>query len=98
MASISGHDQVRLFLFDQAAQCGTIGHRNDVGAMSDLMAGRVFVAVDGNHFDAQALQRDDHFLAEFAGTEQHDAQGGGGERGADFHGLPRRSMEKVGRI
>jgi hypothetical protein len=33
------HDQVRFFLLDQSAQRGAIGHRDDVGAMGDLMAG-----------------------------------------------------------
>ena len=32
-------------------------------AMRDLMAGRVFVAIDGDHLNAKTLQRDDHFLA-----------------------------------
>jgi PAS domain S-box-containing protein len=36
------------------------------------------VAVDGDRLDAQALQRDQHLLAEFAGAEQHHA---GGVRG-----------------
>ena len=80
---------MRLFLLDQLAQRGAVGHRNDVGAMGDLMAGGVCVAVDGDDFDAEPLQRDDDFLAEFAGAEQHDAQGGGGKRGADLHGVLR---------
>jgi hypothetical protein len=58
-----------------------------MGAMGNLMAGSVFVTVDSDYFDPQALQGDDHFLAEFAGTEQHDAGGRGGERGADLHGV-----------
>ena len=49
-----------------------------VGAVGDLVAGGVGVAVDGDDFDAQPLQGDDHFLAEFAGAEQHDAQGARG--------------------
>ena len=68
---------MRLFLFDELAQGGAIGHRDDVGAMGDLVARGIGVAVDGDDFDAQSLQGDDHFLAEFAGAEQHDAQGAG---------------------
>jgi hypothetical protein len=44
-----------------------------------LLAGRVLVAVDGDGFHAQALQRDQHFLAELAGAQQHDFGGGRGE-------------------
>ena len=53
--------------------------------MGDLVAGGVRVAIHGNRFHAQALQGDEDFLAEFAGAEQHHAQGGGGKRGAEFH-------------
>ncbi len=49
------HDQMRPFLLDQLAQRGAVGHRNDVGAMGDLMAGGVGVAVDGDDFDARAV-------------------------------------------
>ena len=66
-------------------QGGPVGHRNDVGTVGDLMARCVLIAVDGDHFDAEALQGDDHFLAEFAVAEKHDAQGAGGKRGANFH-------------
>ena len=82
-----GHDQLRLFAFHKFAQCNAVGHRNNVGAVSDLMAGCILIAVDGNDFDAQALQRNDHFLAKFAGAEEHDTGGGGGKRGADLHGI-----------
>lgn len=75
-----GHDQVRLLGLDQRAQRGRVGHVDHVRAMRDLVAGRVRVAIDGDHFDAEALQRDDDFLAEFAGAQQHDARGGGRER------------------
>ena len=53
--------------------------------MGNLMAGSVFVAVYSNDLDAEALQRDDDLLAEFAGAQQHDAQRSRGKRGADFH-------------
>ena len=74
------HDDVGPLLLDQPLQRGGIGHRDHVRAMRDLVARRVGVAVDGDRFHAQALQRDDDFLAEFAAAQQHDA-GGGGESG-----------------
>jgi hypothetical protein len=55
-----------------------------MGAMRHLMAGGVFVTVDGDHLHAQPLQRNDHFLAEFAGAEQHDALGSWGKAGCRF--------------
>ncbi len=80
-----GHDDVRPLLLDQALQRGGVGHRDHVRAVRDLVARRVRVAVDGDGFHAQALQRDDDFLAEFAAAEQHDAGGGRGQRCADVH-------------
>ena len=67
---------MRLFLFDQAAQCLCISHIDDVGAVSNLVTGRVHIAVDGNHLGAQALQGDDDFLTQFARTQQHDTGSG----------------------
>ena len=55
--------------------------------MRDLMTRRVRVAVDGDHLDAEALQRDDHFLAELAAAEEHHPGGGRGERSTDVHGV-----------
>jgi len=49
------------------------------------MAGRVGVAVDRDHLDAEPLQRDDHFLAELAGAQQHHAQRARRQGGAQFH-------------
>ncbi len=88
------HDQMRPFLLDQRAQRGAVGHVDDMRAMRHLMAGRIGVAVHRDDFDAQALQGDDDFLAEFAAAEQHDA-GGGGESGVPMtHGsLPDAAAE-----
>jgi hypothetical protein len=51
----------------------------------DLLAGRIVIAIDRDGLDAQALQRNQHFLAQFAGAEQHDFGGvrrqGGSEGG-----------------
>ena len=80
-----GHDDVRPFLLDQALQRGGVGHRDHVGAMRDLVARRVGVAVDGDGLHAEALQRDDDFLAEFAAAQQHDARRGRREGCADVH-------------
>ena len=73
------HDQIRFFLLDERGERVAVGHVDHVEAVRDLVARRVRVAVDGDHFDAEALQRNDHFLAELAGTEQHDFGGGRGE-------------------
>jgi hypothetical protein len=45
-----GHDQVRLLLFDQRGQRRAVGHVDHVGAVRDLVAGRIGVAVDCDHF------------------------------------------------
>ena len=49
----------------------------------NLLAGGVVVAVHGDGLHAQALQRDQHLLAELACAEQHDLGGMGRERGAE---------------
>ena len=82
-----GDDEMRAFLLDQPAQRGPVGHRDHVRAVRDLMARRVRVAVDGDHFDAETLQRDDHFLAELAAAQQHHLGRGGGKRRADGKGM-----------
>ena len=80
------HDHVRPLLLDEPAQRCGIRHVDDVGAMRDLVARRVGVAVDGDRLHPEALERDDDFLAELPAAEQHDAGGGRGQRGADGHG------------
>ncbi len=74
---------MRLLLLDERAQRDAVGHVDHVRAMRDLVARRVRVAVDGDHFDAEPLQRDDDFLAQFASAEQHDARCGCRQRRAD---------------
>ena len=90
-----GHDQMRFFLFDQRTQRLGVGHVDDVGAVRHLLAGGIGIAVDGDHFHAQALQRDDDFLAEFACAEQHDPGGGWRERRAEFHAINPDGMEDL---
>ena len=48
-----GNDEVRTFLLDQPAQRGSVGHRDHVRAVRDLMARRVRVAIHGDHLDAR---------------------------------------------
>ena len=76
---------MRFLRLDQCAQGLAVAHVDDVGAVRDLMARRVLIAVDRDDFDAQPLQGDDDLLAEFARAQQHDAGGGRGERGAETH-------------
>ena len=83
IASISGTTRCGRSCSISRRSARRVGHRDDVRAVRDLMAGRVRVAVDGDGLDAESLQRDDHFLAELAAAEQHHAGGGRGERGAE---------------
>uniref|UniRef100_UPI00311F758F hypothetical protein n=1 Tax=Thauera sp. SDU_THAU2 TaxID=3136633 RepID=UPI00311F758F len=83
MASISGTTR-RLpepspLDLDQRLELGRVAHGDGARMVRHLLAGCVVVAVDGDGFHAQALQRDDHFLAEFAAAQQHDAGGRGGQ-------------------
>ena len=77
------HDDVGPFGLDQRLQLLRIAHRDRARVVCDLLTRRVFVAVHRNRLDAEPLQRDQHFLAEFAGAEQHDARGAGGKRRAE---------------
>ena len=77
------HDQVRPFALDDCAQRCAVEHVDDVRAMRDLHRRRVRVAIDRDHFAAEALQLDRDFLAELAGAEQHDARAGRRQRGTD---------------
>ena len=66
------HDQVGLFQFDHPAQRLAVEHVDHMGAMRDLHGGGVGVAVHRDHFDAEALQLDGDFLAEFTrAAQQH---------------------------
>nr|GEU28566.1 hypothetical protein [Tanacetum cinerariifolium] len=77
------HDQVGLLAVDQRGQRRAVGHVDDVGAVRNLVARRIRITVDGNHFHTQALQGDDDFLAQLARAEQHDTGGGRGQGGAE---------------
>ena len=80
-------NQVRPFALDQLAQRLRVGHVHHVRAVCHLMAGRIRIAVHGDHLDAETLQRDDDLFAQFAGTEQHNSRSGRAEWGSDAHNL-----------
>ena len=50
------------------------------------MARSVRITIDRNHFDAEPLEGDDHFFAEFPGAEQHHLGGARGQWSADTVG------------
>ncbi len=52
----------------------------------DLHGGGIGIGVDRDDLDPEALQLDDHLLAEFPGAEHHDLGGGCGEGSADGRG------------
>jgi len=66
---------MRLFRLDDPAQGGTVGHGDDMGAMRHLLRRGVGITVDGDHLDAEALQRDRDLLAKLSRAEQHDSRG-----------------------
>jgi hypothetical protein len=67
MASISGTTRSGFLGLDQRAQLRRVAHGDGAGVVRHLLAGGVVVAVHRDGFHAQALQRDQHFLAQFAG-------------------------------
>ena len=85
-----GHDQMRPFGLHQRAQGLGIGHVDDMGAVGDLLGGRIGIAVDGDHLDAVALQLDGDFLAELARAQEHDPGRGWRKRSSDGHGTSQR--------
>ncbi len=78
-----GHHELRLLGLDQRLQLRGVAHDDGARMVGHLLAGRVLVAVHGDGLDAQALQGDQHLLAEFAGAEEHHAGCRGGEGGAE---------------
>ncbi len=69
-------DKVRFFKLDDSAQGNTVKHVDHMAAMSDLHRRRVLVTVNSDHFNAQALQFDHDFLAQFAAAaEQYASRG-----------------------
>ena len=72
-----GHHDGGPFGLDQGFELRGVAHQNGTRVVGHLLAGRVVVTVDGHGFHAQALQRDQHFFAQFAAAEQHDFGGAG---------------------
>jgi len=66
MALDFGHDQMRLFLLDQGLELGRIAHGDGAGMVGHLLAGGVFITVNGHRLHAQTLQRNQDLLAQFA--------------------------------
>ncbi|VDC50576.1 hypothetical protein BREV_BREV_02064 [Brevundimonas mediterranea] len=92
-----GHDDVRGLGQDDAVQHLGVGHRDDVTAMRDLHGGGVGIAINGDHLDAEPLKLNGDLLAQFARAEEHDADGGVGEGGAEIHRLLQRPFSPCGR-
>ena len=78
-----GHHQVRALGFDQRLELGRVAHGDGARVVGHLLAGGVVVAVYRNGFHAQALQRDQHFLAQLPRAEQHDFGGVGRQGGSE---------------
>jgi hypothetical protein len=76
-------DQCRFLAQHEFAQRRRIQHVEHVRAMRHLHRRCVPVAIRGDHLDAESLQFDRDFLAEFASAEHEHARAGGRERGAD---------------
>jgi hypothetical protein len=91
-----GHHQRGLLGLDQRLELRRVAHGDGARVVRHLLAGRVLVAVDRDGLHAQALQGDQHLLAEFTGAEQHHAGGGGGKGGAEG-GHGRKSKRKTGK-
>ena len=70
------YDQIRLFQFDQGAQCLAIGHIDHMSPVRNLMSRCIRITIHRDRFDPQTLQGDDHFFAQLAAAQQHDASGG----------------------
>ena len=78
-----GHHQVRALGFDQRLELGRVAHGDGARVVGHLLAGGVVVAVYRNGFHAQALQCDQHLLAQLPRAEQHDFGGVGRQGGSE---------------
>ena len=68
--------------FDQAFELFRVAHGDGARVVRHLLARGVVVAVDRNGFNPQALQRDQHLLAQLSRAQQHDFGGLRGQRGS----------------
>ena len=67
------HNDVRALGFDQRAQGDGIGHVDDMRTVRDLVTRGTFVTVHCNGLDAESLQGDQNFLAQFPSAQQQHA-------------------------
>ena len=88
-----GHNQIGLLGFDQGLELRRIAHGDGARMVGHLLAGGMVIAVDRNGLHAQALQGDQHFLAQLAAAQQHDFGGVGGEGGSEG-GHSKRQIQK----
>ena len=77
-------DEIRLFLFNDLAEQGSVQHVDDMAAMGHLHGRGIGITVYGNHFDAIALEFDDDFFSEFAGAEKEGSFSDGAERSSEL--------------
>ena len=61
-------NEIRPLGGDQFAQGGGVGHVDDPRAVRHLLPRGILVTVYGGDFDAQTLQGDNNFFAEFPGA------------------------------
>ncbi|CUY31839.1 Uncharacterised protein [Serratia marcescens] len=78
-----GNDIVRPLLFDNGFQRVTVQHIDDVAAVRHVHGGGVGIAIDGDHFQAEALAFNGDFFTQLPGAEQHNAGGGRAQGGSN---------------
>ena len=67
---------MRLFQLDDGTQRGAIQHVDHVAAVRNLHGRGIGIAINGDHFNAQALQFDDDFFTQLAAaTQQYAGRG-----------------------
>lgn len=88
------HDKVRLLRLDDRTQRGSVEHVDHMATVRHLHGRRVGVAIHGNHFNAQALQFDHHFLAQLTAATQQNA-GRGWRQWSSDSGHLRSSGERI---
>ena len=91
------HDEVGANLGDEVLHGLRVGHVQLVPEMRHLMRRGVGVAVGGVDLDAETLERDGHFLAQFTRSQQQNSRGALRVRGADGCGGEHWISSVVGR-
>ena len=82
---------------DQGLELRRVAHGDGARVVRHLLAGGVVVTIDRKGFHAQALQRNQHFLAQLARPQQHDFGGMGRQGGSKggHGGCFRKSGRKI---